>query len=319
MLRTQMSSLVMALIAFVAVPNRAAYSAFWGVSVDFHTSIETPSGPKDVYRLYAHFTQGDDRVFAWGGLPIIGTTEFSTGPCDKLPFYEGFGLTTSPSQALIDLVPLTQWETFATIGVSISDQGVPSDQTTLSPGFPAFIQGDHLLLTEAVVWAPMTAPQARADFAGDGDSQLRVLLAQFAVEEDQYIFGHITIQWGENDQSPLMTVQGTWNTLEPIGRCCIPTGECVITGHPTCSMSLNGVFLGCDPCDACELTCLPDIAPHPGDGVVNTDDLLAVINSWGDCSPWDTCPADVAPTASGDNVVNVDDLIVVINGWGPCK
>jgi hypothetical protein len=48
-----------------------------------------------------------------------------------------------------------------------------------------------------------------------------------------------------------------------------------------------------------------------GDGVVNVDDLLAVINAWGACPG---CPADI----TGDGVVNVDDLLAVINAWGPC-
>jgi hypothetical protein len=55
------------------------------------------------------------------------------------------------------------------------------------------------------------------------------------------------------------------------------------------------------------------------DGNVDVDDLLAVINSWGDCAiPCPpTCDADLAPTpVSGDCVVNVDDLLSVINNWG---
>jgi hypothetical protein len=59
--------------------------------------------------------------------------------------------------------------------------------------------------------------------------------------------------------------------------------------------------------------CTADIAPAKGDGVVNVDDLLFVINSWGPC----VCSADIAPQ-NGDGVVNVDDLLAVINAWGPC-
>jgi hypothetical protein len=52
----------------------------------------------------------------------------------------------------------------------------------------------------------------------------------------------------------------------------------------------------------------------PGDvnnnGVVDVDDLLAVINAWGACgSP---CAADV----TGNGIVDVDDLLMVINNWG---
>jgi hypothetical protein len=53
-----------------------------------------------------------------------------------------------------------------------------------------------------------------------------------------------------------------------------------------------------------------------GNGIVDIDDLLAVINAWGACPP--PCPADIPPTAggSGDGVVNIDDLLAVINNWG---
>jgi hypothetical protein len=46
------------------------------------------------------------------------------------------------------------------------------------------------------------------------------------------------------------------------------------------------------------------------DGMVNVDDLLAVILDWGSCS--EECPADV----NGDGQVNVDDLVIVLTAWG---
>jgi hypothetical protein len=50
-----------------------------------------------------------------------------------------------------------------------------------------------------------------------------------------------------------------------------------------------------------------------GDGVVNVDDLLAVITGWGACpTPPVPCPADV----TGDGAVNIDDLLMVITNWG---
>jgi hypothetical protein len=59
---------------------------------------------------------------------------------------------------------------------------------------------------------------------------------------------------------------------------------------------------------------LGDIVPPGGNGVVDVDDLLAIINAWGPCPPGtiDDCPEDL--TANG--VVNVDDLLIVINAWG---
>lgn len=63
--------------------------------------------------------------------------------------------------------------------------------------------------------------------------------------------------------------------------------------------------------------------PCPADindsGSVNTDDLIAVITTWGACinCPATPCAADIAPPG-GDCQVNTDDLIVVITSWGAC-
>jgi hypothetical protein len=49
-----------------------------------------------------------------------------------------------------------------------------------------------------------------------------------------------------------------------------------------------------------------------GDGVVDVDDLVAVILAWGACpAPPEGCPADL----NGDGAVDVDDLVAVILGW----
>lgn len=66
--------------------------------------------------------------------------------------------------------------------------------------------------------------------------------------------------------------------------------------------------------------CPADIAPVPGgNSLVNSGDLLAVINSWGPCPPPPAnCPADIAP-AGGDGQVNTADLLLVINSWGQCQ
>jgi len=70
-----------------------------------------------------------------------------------------------------------------------------------------------------------------------------------------------------------------------------------------------------------DLGCGADIAPAglpPGDGVINVEDLLAVIGGWGLCIDPGNCPADIAPCGS-DEVVNVSDLLAVIGSWGPCS
>jgi hypothetical protein len=61
--------------------------------------------------------------------------------------------------------------------------------------------------------------------------------------------------------------------------------------------------------------CPADRFPQPfGNGVVDMDDLLYIINNWGATGPPGTVPPDI----TGDGVVNIDDLLAVINGWGAC-
>lgn len=45
------------------------------------------------------------------------------------------------------------------------------------------------------------------------------------------------------------------------------------------------------------------------DGVVNVDDLVALLAAWGTCTK---CPADF----NGDGLVNVDDLVFLLAHWG---
>jgi sugar lactone lactonase YvrE len=62
------------------------------------------------------------------------------------------------------------------------------------------------------------------------------------------------------------------------------------------------------------IACVPEKLGFvcPGDAnldlIVNIDDILSVINSWGPCRG---CPADL----NGDGVVNIDDLLFVVNHW----
>ena len=90
--------------------------------------------------------------------------------------------------------------------------------------------------------------------------------------------------------------------------------ECDIQSGRSLDLNGNGIP---DECE--QAPCIVDIAPTGGDGTVNVNDLLEVINGWGPCqSPPSLCPADVAPL-SGDGSVNVNDLLAVINAWGRCE
>jgi hypothetical protein len=63
--------------------------------------------------------------------------------------------------------------------------------------------------------------------------------------------------------------------------------------------------------------CVGDIAPDQpgGNGIVDIDDLFAVIGAWGLCpEPCPPCTADL----DGNCEIDIDDLFTIIAGWGPC-
>jgi|GEM_PF-2359712 len=103
------------------------------------------------------------------------------------------------------------------------------------------------------------------------------------------------------------------------------TGDCNNNGvRDDCEIALgnapdtngNGVP---DICDV--VPCAADISPvfGGGNGVVNIDDLVAVLNAFGPCpSPPLVCTADITPGGGGNGVVNIDDLVAVLNAFGPC-
>jgi len=59
----------------------------------------------------------------------------------------------------------------------------------------------------------------------------------------------------------------------------------------------------------------PDCPDTNADGVVDVNDMLDVLESWGDCPSDGACRGDV----NSDGTVNVNDTLMVIGGWGNCQ
>jgi len=99
--------------------------------------------------------------------------------------------------------------------------------------------------------------------------------------------------------------------------------SCAVAGGSVDDCNQNGIPDSCDFAnggdadgdgylDECE--CDADIAGPDGplsDGVVDIEDLLAVIGYWGSSIPG----GDV----DGDGIVGVNDLLAVVGAWGPCE
>ena len=68
------------------------------------------------------------------------------------------------------------------------------------------------------------------------------------------------------------------------------------------------------------LGCVADVSPSAGDGAVDINDLLAVLDAFGQSTVVVDGDADIAPSAlNGDGTVDADDLLAVLNAWGPCQ
>jgi hypothetical protein len=64
--------------------------------------------------------------------------------------------------------------------------------------------------------------------------------------------------------------------------------------------------------------CRGDCSPEGGNGIVNIDDLLLVISSFGENNEACDFAPDFGDGTFGNDVINTSDLIEVLNAFGPC-
>jgi hypothetical protein len=99
--------------------------------------------------------------------------------------------------------------------------------------------------------------------------------------------GNCTFPANSNSPDGLRLANGTVASVggSAGGACCI-NGGCVVTSPTNCAAA-GGVYQGngstCASAKCPPNSCPADISPGGGDGVVNTADLLNLINSWGLC------------------------------------
>jgi hypothetical protein len=93
---------------------------------------------------------------------------------------------------------------------------------------------------------------------------------------------------------------------DPLAATSLPSGDGLPGGAALVQFDVVATALPCDP----------DVFPSGGggNGVVDIDDLLTVINAWG----WTGSPGSNAADVNSDGIVNIDDLLMIINAWGPC-
>ncbi|MEE2908246.1 MAG: hypothetical protein VX527_10515 [Planctomycetota bacterium] len=108
------------------------------------------------------------------------------------------------------------------------------------------------------------------------------------------------------DNTGLASVGQIWGVSEPSK---VSLQDSTLCGHDFNDIFGNWQDLGGNVAyDSCDC---PDTN---GDGSVDVNDILAVIDAWGDCPPDDDCPEDV----DDDGTVGVNDVLLVISEWGNC-
>ena len=147
--------------------------------------------------------------------------------------------------------------------------------------------------------------------------------------------GANTVDFLDSIMEALSLIEGD---IASSGTCCTTDGECISSvTFSWCMDTVGGVWSdnvsGCnEDCnqnnfpDSCEIALgitpdangngIPDVCECVGDvdrnGVVNVDDMLKIIGSWG-CG--DACDEI---DLNQDGLIDINDLLIVFDGWGEC-
>ncbi|MEE2907534.1 MAG: hypothetical protein VX527_06830, partial [Planctomycetota bacterium] len=99
---------------------------------------------------------------------------------------------------------------------------------------------------------------------------------------------------------------------------------CVVAAAAMMFSTATWATAGLGPCDH-PLKPMPCNADINESGAVDIDDLLLVVENWGDESNEERPFGDIAPMDNGDCVVDINDLLMVLehfgsntSGCGPC-
>jgi hypothetical protein len=185
-------------------------ATYQNLSVELHTTVNIDGVNRDIWRVYANFDDPLDQLTAVAGTTDLGTMTIQSRNFDDSDFgsvfYNVGASNQPPTQADIDLNPNRQWDTFATIGLSVADQGPFGDQMFFTPGFPS-ISGTQFSTNNGAWLATPTFdedsnpgtpeiinPQTQAGFQGDNDSPLRILIAQLTTNAGGNVRGTVALQ-----------------------------------------------------------------------------------------------------------------------------
>jgi hypothetical protein len=253
------------------------------------------------------FTVNDELTFAWGGtMSGPGITKAngplrmeSNGYLERVLEIDNFGWEpTGPAAGgTLTISPNSPGELR---GIGTLDGSV-NDFEGIAPGLPSIDQPiGSLSITGNFTQYSIPPGQLHIEISGAAHDLLDV-------GGTATLSGHLNVT-GNPSGGASYTILTAQNVIGNFSQTNLPPGM-------TVSYTPTSVIVQAAP----GAPCPADIAPLPdGNGVVDVDDLLVVINGWGACETGEECPSDIVPVSNGNGVVDVDDLLLVINAWGTC-
>jgi hypothetical protein len=234
----------------VAWPCSATFQFLW--LVPYKCNPEGLDGYK-VYRFYAQFTDPGDR--------LIGVAASAANPISISPFsvlYQApFGGHLAPSTDVIAKFPLTQWDTFVTVGVAKNDG---TDQTFTTPGFPQLPVNNNTSMAWLV---PANSNQGAPNYSR------KVLIAQLTLPPTSSI-GNLTVNivYRPAGTSGTVTANHVSYVLLPL-----TAGD---VNHDL-NVNMDDLLLIINNWGRTG----PGIPDVNDDGIINIDDLLIIVQHWG--------------------------------------
>jgi len=203
--------------AALLIASNQASASYQYLQTTLYTTVSAGGQSRDVFRIYAHFSNPNDYMTVVAGSPTVGNLVIQNLDSGLANLGSGFfnpggsSSNKAPYQSQIDSNPDLEWGTFATLGVPIGDMGSgPSstDVTSFTPGFPTFINGNTLNTNNAAWYTPGVWPQGQASYINSGpDTDLDVLIMQLAVNQGERVRGTVSVSGFSSGSSFIMNGQ----------------------------------------------------------------------------------------------------------------
>ncbi len=259
------------------------------------------------YRVYVNFQNANDRVGA-----VFAQTNMSTGVIDELSiatttsFYQNStaGIVNFGDQVstfLLPLVPGLQYDSWFTIGVSNSSEGVLGTIAGMTTALATFNTGSGFTLNDGT-WTVTGANQlSTAPAFCVAGSDLKVLLGQFTVTNAAgggagHLSLNFNVQWFPHNAGiggEVRTFDLAINTASGAGvpGCTTPTA---CNFNPAATTN-NGSCIVPGPCDSCSGGALVD-GDADNDGVCNANEVAG-------CTVSTACNYNVLATENNGSCV----------------